>query len=124
MRPSFDTWRFDWLTSHRVDAGTQMRIDRQHLQHLGVVHGGVLAVLAGHTALAAAMSLDESDTTRVAPDLNLSIMRGAGSGLLWCESGVLSAGRRMSFVRADIRTGEDEGSKLVASGRFTLARSE
>ena len=101
---------------------TRMAVGEQHLQHLGVVHGGVLGIFAGHTALAAAMSLDEQESTFVAPDFNISIMRSASEGVLVAEAQVLSSGRKTVFVRVDIRQGKTAGGHLLASGRFTLSR--
>ena len=100
-----------------------LTVDDRHRQHLGVVHGGVLTALAGHSALAAAMSVSGAVQALVAPDLNLSVMRSIREGRVIAVADVLKGGRTNVFVQVDVFSGALTPAQRVATGRFTLQRS-
>ena len=105
----------------RCEAALQIKDD--HLQHLGVVHGGVITTLAGHAALGAAISVAESGARLVSPNFTVNLVRAARAGRLVAEASVVTAGTTLILLEVDVY-GVDTGTRvLVAKTTFTFTRS-
>jgi 1,4-dihydroxy-2-naphthoyl-CoA hydrolase len=96
-----------------------MEIDERHLQHLGVLHGGVSALLAESAAsLAAAMSVDLHTHTVAGVDLNATHLRPKQSGTLFATAHPIYRGRSTQVYTVDVT---DENGELVCAARCTIA---
>lgn len=89
-----------------------------HLQHTGVVHGGVIAALADQAGAAAAFTLLPDGKTLVAADFKIQFLRASRGERLLCRGTVLKPGRMLSFVEADIFCFAEEGVK-THTAKFT-----
>jgi uncharacterized protein (TIGR00369 family) len=96
-----------------------MEIDDRHRQHLGVLHGGVSALLAESAAsLAAAMSVDLRTHTVAGVDLNATHLRPKHSGTLFASAHPIFRGRTTHVYTVDVT---DEKGDLVCAARCTIA---
>ena len=100
-----------------------MHVSSKHLQHLGLIHGGVIATLAGHAALGAAMSVASSTATLVSPDFKMTMLRGSDSGELLASARVLKTGSALTFVEVEVVNKTETFSRLVAKASYTLMES-
>ena len=105
----------------RCDAG--LDLTPNHLQHLGVVHGGVVTTLAGHAALGAAISFAESGASLVSPSFNMNLLRSAHEGRLVAEAHVISGGITLIVVEIEVHNLVADSRNLVAKASFTYVRS-
>ncbi len=96
-----------------------MEIDERHHQHLGMLHGGVSALLAESAAsLAAAMSVDLRTHTVAGVDLNATHVRPKRTGSLLATARPLFRGRTTHVYAVDVT---DETGALVCASRCTIA---
>jgi uncharacterized protein (TIGR00369 family) len=96
-----------------------MDVDHRHLQHLGMLHGGVSALLAESAAsLAAAMSVDLSKHIIAGVDLNATHLRAKRGGTLLATARPLFRGRTTHVYGVEIT---DERDELVCVARCTIA---
>jgi 1,4-dihydroxy-2-naphthoyl-CoA hydrolase len=94
-------------------------IDERHYQHMGIVHGGVYALLAESAAsMAAALSLDMTKHTIAGVDLNATHLKAKRSGTIVATAKPLFRGRSTHVYAIEVR--DDEGD-LVCVSRCTLA---
>ncbi len=94
-------------------------IDERHYQHLGMLHGGVSALLAESAAsLAAAMSVDLRTHTIAGVDLNATHLRAKRTGSLVATARPLFRGRTTHVYTVEIT---DETGALVCASRCTIA---
>ncbi len=90
-----------------VDCGpgwctTRLAILPRHLQHTGVVHAGVAATMADHTAGGATMTLYEADQLPVTVEFKIHLLRAARGTHLECRGDVLNAGARITVPEATV----------------------
>jgi uncharacterized protein (TIGR00369 family) len=96
-----------------------MAIDERHLQHLGMLHGGVSALLAESAAsLAAAMSVNLHTHTIAGVDLNVTHVRPKRSGALLATARPLYRGRTTHVYGIEIT---DEKDDVICVARCTIA---
>jgi 1,4-dihydroxy-2-naphthoyl-CoA hydrolase len=96
-----------------------MDVDHRHLQHLGMLHGGVSALLAESAAsLAAAMSVNLRTHIVAGVDLNATHLRPKRSGRLVATARPLYRGRTTHVYGIEIT---DEKDELVCVARCTIA---
>ncbi|NWG00940.1 MAG: hotdog fold thioesterase [Thermoanaerobaculaceae bacterium] len=94
-------------------------IDSRHLQHLGMLHGGVSALLAESAAsMAAAASVDMRANTIAGVDLNATHLKGKRSGTITATARPLFRGKNIHVYSIDIT---DEEGDLVCAARCTIA---
>lgn len=93
----------------------------RHLQHGGVVHAGVQATLADHTAGAAASTAVGHGYLVLTADFRISLLRPARGEALTCEARVIKAGGRLVFAEADVYCEADGEARRVARASATLA---
>ncbi len=90
-----------------VDCGpgwcsTRLALLPRHLQHTGVVHAGVAATMADHTAGAAAMTLLEHERLPVTVEFKIHLLRAARGTHLECRGEVLKPGARFTIAEATV----------------------
>jgi uncharacterized protein (TIGR00369 family) len=85
---------------------TRLPLQSWHLQQTGVVHAGVLATLADHTAGAAAVTVAPAGHTVVSVEFKVNLLVGARAEgehpRLECRAEVLKPGRRFIVVEAEV----------------------
>ncbi len=108
------------VTKYDPDAmQVAMEVDHRHHQHLGMLHGGVSALLAESAAsLAAAMSVDLSKHISAGVDLNATHLRAKRGGTLLATARPLFRGRTTHVYGVEIT---DERDELVCVARCTIA---
>lgn len=109
-----------------VDVGpgwceTVLAVQPKHRQQDGVVHAGVMATLADHTAGAAADSLSAEDEIILTAEFKINFLRPARADSLRCRSQVLKAGRTLTVAESDVFADTPEAAHLVAKAIVTLA---
>lgn len=100
---------------------TALALQPRHLQQHGVVHAGVLATLADHTAGAAASSLMTPGRSAMTVEFKINFLRAARGERLVCRSQVLKPGSQFAVAESEVycRAGGEE--RLVAKAMITLA---
>ncbi|MGE5235869.1 MAG: PaaI family thioesterase [Acidobacteriota bacterium] len=94
-------------------------IDERHYQHMGIVHGGIYALLAESAAsMAAAMSLDMTKHTIAGVDLNATHLKVKRNGTIVATARPIFRGRSTHVYGIEISDGEGD---LVCVSRCTLA---
>lgn len=98
----------DLLEIEKGKAKTRMKINENHLNGIGTVHGGALFTLADFTFAVAANSYGN---ITVAINANISFMKAAKSGYLFAEAREISRNPKISTYTIDIT--DDEGDLLA-----------
>lgn len=109
-----------------VDCGpgwceTTLTLAPRHLQQTGVVHFGVQATVADHSAGAAATTLMQADQYALTTGCTLHLLRGATGERLRGMARVLKAGRTTSIVEAEVFAVRGAQQTLVSKATFTMA---
>lgn len=100
-----------------------MEVDDHHVNLQGLVHGGMLAILADTACGLAIRSAIEPGRLHVTTDLDVHFLSPAGPGRLLGRGTAVKVGRSLAFAEASI---EDVEGKLLAKaqGRFSVGGSE
>lgn len=94
-------------------------VDERHLQHAGVVHGGVFVVLAESAAsLAAALTVDIGTHAVSGMEINANHLRPVSSGKVVAQATLLYQGKT-TMVYNIVLT--DAAERLVCVSRCTIA---
>lgn len=105
----------------KIDADetvVSLTIDERHLQHIGLVHGGVYMLLAESAAsIAAAASINDKSSHVVALQINANHISSCKAGRLYAQSKCLHKGRRTLVYEAMIR---DDKNNLISIAQCTL----
>ena len=105
----------------KVDADetiVALTIDERHLQHVGLVHGGVYVLLAESAAsIAAACTLTDPTHHVVALEINANHVRSSRAGALIARSKSVHKGRQTLVYEVRV---EDGDNRLVSIARCTL----
>ena len=91
-------------------------VDDAVRNHVGSLHGGVIATLVDDAGTAAIASADAAGRFGVTTDLNVSYFAAARQGTVTARAHVLKPGRTLAFVTVDV---VDAGGRLLAQGRMT-----
>lgn len=100
---------------------SELSVKSFHLQQDGLVHAGVVATLADHTAGAAAVSLLPNDKIILTVEFKLNLLRAARGSALRCRADVLKEGRRLIIAESEVFSAEEGGEKMAAKAIVTLA---
>ncbi|MBK7580227.1 MAG: PaaI family thioesterase [Myxococcales bacterium] len=105
---------------------TELVIEERHMQQDGVVHAGVQATLADHSAGAAAGTLAPPGHATLSVELKLQLLRPARGQRLRCRAEVLKPGRVIVATEAWVYAcqGADERLTSKLSATMTYARLE
>ncbi len=100
---------------------SELLVTPRHLQHGGVVHAGVQATMADHTAGAAASTILETGRHVVTAEFKINLLRAVRSDRLRCRADVLKSGRTIIVVEADVFA--DVHGEAVLVSRFNATMS-
>ena len=98
-----------------------LRIRPEHLQQDDVVHAGVVATLADHTAGAAAGSLVDENEIVLTAEYKINLLRPAIGESLTCRAEVLRAGNTLIVAESSVSAVHEGSTRLVAKALVTLA---
>lgn len=107
-----------------MDSGiceTELEVEPRHLQQNGLVHAGVQATMADHTAGAVAATLVDPDQTVLTVEFKINLLRAAKGRRLKCRSKVLKPGSRIIVVESQIFCESEDTSKLVSKTTASIA---
>lgn len=93
---------------------TALAIQPRHLQQDGLVHAGVQATMADHTAGAAAYTMVPKEKAIVSANFTVQLLRPAKGANLRCRAKVVRAGRLLCVVEAEVYC-EDDGKERMVS---------
>lgn len=99
----------------------ELEMTPQLTQHHGLLHAGVSAALADHSAGAAATTLLEPGQAVLTVELKINILRPGRAPRYRCEAEVLKPGRRISVVEASVWGLYDDRRELQSKAMVTLA---
>lgn len=103
-------------------AESEIAVEPRLTQAQGLVHAGVLATMADHTAGAAATTTAPAGRAVVTAEFKLNLLRPAMAPKLRCRAEVVKAGRTLTVVEARIHTGgEDVEPRLCALAVLTMS---
>ncbi len=107
------------VVSYDPDAvACALTIDERHLQPMGLLHGGISALLAESAAsIAAAASVDLTRFAVVGVDLNITHMKAKRNGTVTATARPLRRGRTVHVYAIDIT---DDAGALVSVSRCTV----
>ena len=100
---------------------TALPLTERHLQQDGVVHAGVLATMADHTAGSAGASMVGADEYVLTAEFKINLLRAARGERLHCIGTVLKPGRRLIIAESEVFDGDPRQGRLVAKAIVTLA---
>jgi uncharacterized protein (TIGR00369 family) len=107
------------VTAARIEPGEvelSLIIRPDHLQHGGVVHGGVIVAMADNAGGAAAGSLLPEGQAVVTAEYRISFLAPASGQKLIARGSVLRPGRSLIHTRSDVIAVADGRETLVATG--------
>lgn len=100
---------------------TELIIQPKHLQQNQVVHAGVQATIADHTAGASAGTLIATDEAVLTVEFKINLLRPAVGEKLFCRADVLKAGKTISVVESEVYMVKGDQPKLASKATVTLA---
>jgi uncharacterized protein (TIGR00369 family) len=109
-----------------VDCGpgwctTRLELQPRHFQHTGVVHAGVLATIADHSAGGSALSLLEPGQVPVTVEFKVHLLRPARGTHLECRGEVLKPGGRFIITESTVYAVDGNTRNAVAKLIGTMA---
>ncbi len=109
---------------NKIEAGLiegELKIEPQHRQQIGFLHGGVIATLADLVAGFASYSLVGNTQTVVTVELKISYFNPGVGDTAFCRGFVLKAGQKLIFSEAEIFVNNSGGETMVAKASGTFA---
>jgi len=100
---------------------SELRVEKRHTQHTGVVHAGVMVTMADHSMGAAAQTLAPEGHWILTAELKTSLLRPARCERLVCEAHVLKPGRQLTFTEASVWAVSGHERTLVMKASATMA---
>ena len=97
---------------------TRLVIQPQHLNAVGLVHGGAIFSLAD---LAFAVASNSHGSSALAANANIAFVKAGREGTLTAEATEVALGSRLATYRVDVR---DDAGDLVAAFQGTVYRSQ
>jgi len=94
---------------------TALRVEPRFLQQDGVVHAGVTASLADHTAGGAAGTLIGPDEIVLTSEYKIHFLRPGRAERLTCRAMVLKAGTMFHVAEAEVRALDSLIAKMMAT---------
>jgi uncharacterized protein (TIGR00369 family) len=121
---SFHTWAGMEVVSAAPGVVTiSMVLEERHVNLQGVVHGGMLAILADTACGLSIRSAMEPGRLHVTADLDIHFLAPARPGRILGRGNAVKVGRSLAFAEASI---EDDGGRLLAKAqsRFSVSGTE
>jgi uncharacterized protein (TIGR00369 family) len=100
---------------------SSMTILPRHLQQGGVVHAGVQATIADHTAGAAATTMLAQDQYVLTAEFKINLLRPAMGETLFCRAQVLKPGKTLIIVEAEVIAVSGATRTLVSKMTATMS---
>ena len=100
---------------------TTLNLKDRHLQQDGIVHAGVHATIADHTAGVAAATLLRGHQMVLTVEFKINLLRAATGESLICRAVVLKPGRRFSVVESEVFCVDGDDEYLVSKMTATMA---
>lgn len=100
---------------------TRLALAQRHLQQDGLVHAGVQATIADHTAGSAAATLTRVDQMVLTVEFKINLLRGAQGDNLHCKATVLKPGSRLSVVESEVYCENRGTTELVSKAMVSVA---
>jgi uncharacterized protein (TIGR00369 family) len=94
---------------------------QRHQQQHGLVHAGVLASMADHTAGCAARGAVGLGQDVLTVEFKINFLRPVVADRLRCRSQVLRAGKTLVIAESEVYAEKDSQEKLVSKAMVTLA---
>ncbi|HNI71318.1 MAG TPA: PaaI family thioesterase [Marmoricola sp.] len=110
------------MVTEVIDEGgarARVEVTPEHLNPHGAVHGAVLFALVDTAMGAATLSVLASDQWCASIEVQLRFVRPVFSGQLMARARVISAGKRIVHLSAEVRDDDDELVAL-ATGSFAV----
>lgn len=109
------------LDSYKKGSSTvTLDIKNHHVQHLGMVHGGVISTLLDNTGWYTAMTVLEESKTAVTTEIKINYLYPARGKSLLCVGDVIKAGRSSIFVKIELFD-EENDNKLLSYATASYA---
>lgn len=102
-------------------AESELLLRPDHLQHDGIVHAGVQATMADHTAGTAAATLMAATDIVLTVEFKTNLFAPARGEKLVCRALVLKPGRRIAVAEGEVYAVAAAGQTLVSKTTVTLA---
>lgn len=102
-------------------AESELVLRPDHLQHDGVVHAGVQATMADHTAGTAAATLMAAADIVLTVEFKTNLFAPARGEKLVCRGAVLKPGRRIAVAEGEVYALSGSRQTLVSKTTVTLA---
>lgn len=100
---------------------TALRVAPHHCQHHGLVHAGVQATMADHSAGCAATTLIRPGQAVLTAEFKINLLRPAQGETLICRAHILKPGRLLMVGEADVFAVRDGDATHVSRTTVTLA---
>ena len=100
---------------------TRVNIEPRHIQQDGLVHAGVIATMADHTAGYAAFTMVSEDKVILTVEYKINFLRPAKGEYLECRSKVINAGRKILVTESEVYAISAGSETLVAKALLTMA---
>jgi uncharacterized protein (TIGR00369 family) len=120
----FHTWAgMEVVEASRGEVTVAMVVEDRHVNLQGLVHGGMLAILADTACGLSIRSAMEPGRLHVTADLDIHFLAPARPGTLYGRGTAVKIGRSLAFAEASI---EDAAGSLLAKAqsRFSVRGTE
>lgn len=120
----FHTWAgMEVLEATPGEVTVAMRVEEHHVNLQGLVHGGMLAILADTACGLSIRSAMEPGRLHVTSDMDIHFLAPAKPGRLVGRGTAIKVGRSLAFAEASI---EDGDARLLAraQSRFSVRGTE
>lgn len=120
----FHTWAgMEVLEATPGEVTVAMRVEEHHVNLQGLVHGGILAILADTACGLSIRSAMEPGRLHVTSDMDIHFLAPAKPGRLVGRGTAIKVGRSLAFAEASI---EDGDARLLAraQSRFSVRGTE
>ncbi|MGJ8547168.1 MAG: PaaI family thioesterase [Sulfitobacter sp.] len=96
----------------------EMEVGAEHLNRLGVLHGGLMSLLLDNAcALAIRTAVGRPDVGAVTVSLTVNFIQGTGPGRVVATGRCTGGGRKLKFAEAQLH---DAQGQLLATGTATF----